>query len=340
MTMRVLVFDGPHQLRVEERELPTPTAGQVRLRVARIGICGSDLHGYTGASGRRVPGMVMGHEASGTIDAVGPGVDGLSVGDVVTFIPSLPCDGQCGHRTANTCTDLQVVGVTPTLQGAFADYLVVRADRVVPVGDLPPELAAAAEPFAVGLHAVDRAGVEPGDRVLVLGAGMIGLCVAVAAQRAGAADVVVSDPLAPRRQRAAAGGATAVGPDNVAGLGIFDRSVDAVGIGATAAAALKALPPGGTSCFVGLGRPEIPVPLFEIVARERTIAGAFAYPDDTFRAAVRMLRDGTVDLRHLLGRVVDFEEAPAAFAGLADGSITDIKVTVSTGADTRSEDAA
>lgn len=331
--MRVLVFDGPHQLRVEERELPTPDAGEVRLRITRIGICGSDLHGYTGASGRRTPGMVMGHEASGIVDAIGPHVEGLNLGQAVTFIPSLACDGSCGHRTVNTCRELRVVGVTPTLQGAFADHLVVGAERVVPVGGLSPELAAAAEPFAVGLHAVERAGVEPDDRVLVLGAGMIGLCVAVAARRAGAAEVVVSDPLPSRRQLATAVGAMGVDPDEVSGLGTFERSVDAVGIGATAAAALHALPPGGTACFVGLGRAEIPVPLFEIVARERTVTGAFAYPDETFRAAVDMLCDGSVDLAPLLGRVVDFEDAPAAFAGLADGSITDAKVTVSTSGD-------
>lgn len=331
--MRALVFDGPHQLRVEEHDLPTPSEGEVRVRVARIGICGSDLHGYTGESGRRTPGMVMGHEASGTVDAVGPGVDGIGIGEAVTFIPLLPCDGRCGHVTANTCTDLEVVGVTPTIQGAFADQVVVRADRIVPIGDLAPEVAAAAEPFAVGLHAVHRAGIDPGDRVLVLGAGMIGLCVAVAARRAGAADVFVSDPLASRRENAVAVGATAVEPEEARDLGVFDRSVDAVGIGATAATALEVLPPAGTACFVGLGRAEIPVPLFEIVARERTIVGTFAYPDDTFREAVRLLHDDEVDLTPLLGRVVPFERAPAAFEGLADGSITDVKVTVSTGTD-------
>ncbi len=331
--MRVLVFDGPDQLRVDERPIPEPGAGEVRLRVARIGICGSDLHGYTGASGRRAPGMVMGHEASGFVDAVGADVDQLEAGEAVTFIPALPCDGSCGHATANTCSDLRVIGVTPELQGAFADHLLVPADRIVPVGELPLEVAAAAEPFAVGLHAVDRAGVRAGDRVLVLGAGMIGLCVTAAALRAGAGEVVVSDPVAARREYADALGAAAVAPDDVPGLGTFDRSVDAVGVPATAGAAVRALPPGGVACYVGLGQPEVTVPLFEIVARERNIRGAFAYPDETFREAVRLLREGTVDLSSLLHRVVAFEDAPDAFAGLADGTVTDAKVTVTTGAD-------
>lgn len=337
MSMRVLVFDGPDQLRVDERPIPEPGPHEVRVRIARIGICGSDLHGYTGASGRRTPGMVMGHEASGFVDAVGPEVEQFEPGEAVTFIPSLPCDGSCGHATENRCTDLRVIGVTPELQGAFADHLVVPAARIVPVGELPLEVAAAAEPFAVGLHAVDRAGVRAGDRVLVLGAGMIGLCVTAAAFRAGADEVVVSDPVTERRDRAEALGATAVAPDDVSELGTFDRSVDAVGIPATAGAALEVLPPGGVACYVGLGQPEIPVPLFEIVARERDIRGAFAYPDETFREAVRLLRDGTVNLTSLLRRVVAFEDTPDAFAGLADGTITDAKVTVTTGAD-RPED--
>lgn len=329
--MRALIFDGPDRLHLEERETPSPAKDEVRIRVARIGICGSDLHGFTGESGRRSPGMVMGHEASGTVDAMGPGVQGFEIGERVTFNPLLPCDGNCGHVAANTCADLEVVGVTPTMQGAFADHVVVPADRIAPIGDLTPELAATAEPFAVGLHAVDRAGVRSGDRVLILGAGMIGLCVAVAARRVGAAEVVVSDPVATRRQRASALGAIGIEPADVSDLGPFDRSVDAVGIGPTAASALEVLPPAGTACFVGLGLAEVPIPLFEIVARERTVTGSFAYPDATFRDAVRLLRDGEVDLTPLLGRVVDLEDAPAAFAGLASGSITDVKVTVSTG---------
>jgi threonine dehydrogenase-like Zn-dependent dehydrogenase len=329
--MRVLVYDGPHQLHLEDRPLPEPGPGEVRIRLAAIGICGSDLHGYTGESGRRQPGMVMGHEASGWVDALGPGTAGPSVGEAVTFIPTLPCAGECGHSAANTCTELQVIGVTPAIQGAFADSIVVPAGRVVPVGSMAPELAAAAEPFAVGLHAVQRAGVQPGDRVLVTGGGMIGLCCALGASLAGAGDVVVSDPLPARRSLATALGVDAIEPGDVEQLGHVDRGIDAVGISATAATVLRAVPPGGTVCFVGLGAPEIALPLFDVVTKERAIVGAFAYPDTTFRHAVDHLQAGTVDLSPLLGLVFDLAEAPDAFAGLADGSIEQAKVTVVTG---------
>src|ERR1700761_4232272 len=95
--MRAWVFDGPRRMRLEERPVPGVGPDDVRLRVAWVGICGSDIHGYAGESGRRVPGIVMGHEASGIIDAVGSDVEGLAVGQPVTFAPTMPCDGSCGH---------------------------------------------------------------------------------------------------------------------------------------------------------------------------------------------------------------------------------------------------
>lgn len=330
--MRALVFEDPHRFRFAEVPLPEPGPGEVRIRLARIGICGSDLHGYTGESGRRQPGMIMGHEASGWIDTFGAGVEGLTAGQLVTFIPTLPCSGRCGHVTENTCAELQVIGVTPSLQGAFADAIVVPASRVVPVDSLSPTVAAAVEPFAVGLHAARRADIQDGHRVLVVGGGMIGLSAARAALLEGATEVVVSDPLRRRQELAEAVGARGVSPSQVSTLGWFDRSIDAVGIGVTADTSLRAVPPGGTVCFVGLGLAQIDIPLFEIVAKERNVAGCFAYPDAVFRDAANALVSGAVNLDSLLGTMVDFSEAAEAFAGLADGSIVEAKVTVSTGA--------
>ncbi len=146
-TIRVLVYDGPHEMHLEERPRPKPSPTQVLIRVAYIGICGSDLHGYTGESGRRVPGMVMGHEASGWVEEVGESVEGLAVGDRVTFNPAIVCGGACGHQEENHCAELRVVGVTPEIQGAFADALVVDASRVVPTGELDLVSGAMIEPM-------------------------------------------------------------------------------------------------------------------------------------------------------------------------------------------------
>ncbi len=331
--MQVWVYDGPHRSHLETRPRPEPGPGEVRLRLSHVGICGSDLHGYTGESGRRVPGMVMGHEASGWIETLGPGVDGLVVGDRVTFNPALPCDGACGHATENQCSRLQVIGVTPEIQGAFAEAMVVPAARVVPLGALSLEWGAGVEPMAVALQASQRAGVASGHSVLVLGGGMIGQCVAQTARLGGAASVTVSDPIAERRELATAAGFAATHPDDVAGLGPFDIAIDAVGISATAAAAIRSVHKGATVCFVGLGVPEVTVPLFDIVVAERVIVGTFCYPDEVFRAAVGHLEAGRLDLGPLIGSVEPFTDTGSAFDALADGSRRDAKIMIAMGAE-------
>lgn len=330
--MRVLVYDGPHRMHIEERMRPEPGPGQVRIRVAYVGICGSDLHGYTGESGRRVPGMVMGHEASGWIAGIGPSVDGLSVGDAVTFNPAIPCDGRCGHSMANQCADLRVVGVTPDIQGAFADAVVVDAARVVPIGSLDLMSGAMVEPMAVAVQAVRRCGVRDGDEVVVLGGGMIGQSVAHAARLAGAGSIVVSETMEERRALAAAAGFDTVEPAAVAGLGSVDVAIDAVGITATAAAAIRAVRKGGTVGFVGLGLSEVSIPLFDVVVPERSIVGSFCYTDDVFEETVGHLADGRVDLSALVGSVEPFEQIAEAFESLATAERTDVKIMLATGA--------
>jgi threonine dehydrogenase-like Zn-dependent dehydrogenase len=276
--------------------------------------------------------MVMGHEAAGWIDAVGPR-SAAAVGEPVTFNPALPCDGVCGHTAENRCELLRVIGVTPQIQGAFADRIVVSEARVVPVAGMPIEWAAAVEPMAVGLQAAEHLQVAAGERVLVVGGGMIGQCVAQAVRLMGAGEVVVSDPMEERRALAAACGFRAAAPEEVPAGGRFHRAVDAVGLPPTAAAAIRAVLPGGTVVFVGLGAPEIEIPLFEVVVQERTILGSFCYKDEVFHQAAARVGDGSLDVAPLLGAVVSMEEAPAAFEDLARGARRDVKILVSTGAE-------
>lgn len=324
--MKVLVFDGPGEFHIESRDRPKPGPEEVRIRIAYTGICGSDLHGFTGESGRRVAGMVMGHEASGWVDAVGDSVVGLSEGTPVTFNPAICCDGSCGHQVENQCSELRVIGVTPDIQGAFADEIVVPADRVIPIDGLDMKVGAIIEPLAVGIHAVRRCGVVEGDEVLVVGGGMIGQCVARAARSAGASRVVVTDLMEERRSLAVESGLEAVEPDGVAHLGYFDRAFDAVGISATASTAIKATRKGATVCFVGLGKPEILIPLFDIVADERIVVGSFAYTDGAFREATSQLIEHHTRLDELIGWSVPMEEIPEAFSALAEGRRRDVKV--------------
>lgn len=329
--MRVLVFDGPHRFHIETRTPPVPGPGEVRLRMAYVGICGSDLHGYTGESGRRLPGMIMGHEASGWVEARGPGVEDLDVGIPVTFNPSLPCDGACGHALENHCAALKVIGVTPDIQGAFADAIVVPSSRVVPLGDLSMLWGAGVEPMAVALQATRRAGVRPGQDVLVVGGGMIGQSIAQTCRLEGAASVSVSDPMPSRRALARAGGFRDLEPGEVAEAGPFDVSFDAVGITATAYAAIQSIPKAAVACFVGLGLPEVSIPLFDVVVSERVIVGSFCYPDAVFEEAAGHLASGRLDLDLLIGSVESFEDTARAFEDLATGARTDAKIMMSTG---------
>jgi len=329
--MRVLVFDGPHQFHIERRPRPRPGPGEVRLRMAYVGICGSDLHGYTGESGRRLPGMIMGHEASGWVEATGPEVDGLGIGTPVTFNPSLPCDGACGHRFENHCPVLRVIGVAPDIQGAFADAIVVPATRVVKLGDLGMLWGAGVEPMAVALQAARRARVQPGQDVLVVGGGLIGQSIAQTCRLEGAASVSVSDPIPARRTLARAGGFKALEPDQVEEAGPFDVSFDAVGLTATAYATIQAIPKGAVACFVGLGQPEVSIPLFDVVVSERMIVGSFCYPDAVFEEVRDHLASGRLDLDPLIGSVERFEDTARAFEDLASGARTDAKIMMSTG---------
>ena len=330
--IRTLVFDGPRQFHIEERPLPEPGPAEVRVRIAFVGICGSDLHGYTGESGRRVAGMVMGHEASGWIESLGPGVTGLTIGTPVTFNPALACDGSCGHTVENHCAELRVIGVTPEIQGAFADAITVPTSRIVPLGPLSLEWGAGVEPMAVGVQAVRRAEVSAGQSVLVVGGGMIGQCVARAAELAGASEVTISESIEARREQAAASGFRGITPDELDDCGPFDVSFDAVGISPTAAAAIRGVHKGSTVCFVGLGHADVTIPLFDVVVAERNIVGTFAYTDRVFEETTEHLAQGNLDVGRLIGSVEPFEDIADAFEALATNERVDAKIMMTTGA--------
>src|SRR5580698_2499651 len=202
---------------LEVADLPSPVAGpgDVLVRVAACGICGSDVHGYDGSSGRRIPPLVMGHEAAGVIAEVGEGVSRFGIGDRVTFDSTVYCGvcDYCLHGQVNLCDDRQVVGVsTPDFRraGAFAEFVTVPERIVYP---LPDELsfaeAAMLEAVSVALHAVAVSNLKGGETALVIGAGMIGLLTLQAARVAGCSRIVVADVDATRLELALEAGADA-----------------------------------------------------------------------------------------------------------------------------------
>jgi threonine dehydrogenase-like Zn-dependent dehydrogenase len=330
--MRALILEDFWRLSLQETEPPRPALDELLVEVAAVGICGSDVHGFTGENGRRVPGQLMGHEAAGRVVGVGRAVaaDPASPrpGTPVALNPLLPCGHcpACRRGQPQRCPDRRVVGVTPEVPGAFAQLVTVPAASAValPPG-LPVQRGALVEPLAVAVHALRRAPVGAGDVVLVIGGGPIGQSLVLAAEAFSPAVVVVSEPNPARRAVCADLGAVPVDPgagplvDQVRGIAgrAADVTVEAVGLTASLAAALAATAVGGSIVLVGLGAPRLELPAYEVSAAERSVVGSFCYTGEDFRAAVDWAGDHPHRLDPLIAGLVGLAEAPAAFAAAA-----------------------
>jgi threonine dehydrogenase-like Zn-dependent dehydrogenase len=336
--VRVLLFRGPRDLTVEDRPDPAPGAGEVLVRVVATGICGSDLHGFTGENGRRHAGQVMGHETVGTVAAVGPGVRELCVGDPVTVNPLIAC-GRCPACRAGSeqsCPQRRVIGVDPALVSAFAELLLAPAGNVVVLApEVPLEHGALVEPLAVGYHAARRGGCGPADAVLVVGGGPIGQACALAARRLGARRVVVTEPDPHRRALVGSLGVPAVDPSDAADdavrtalHGPATLVLDAVGSTRSVADAVRWSSPGARLVLVGMGSPRIDLPAYAVSTEERTLIGSFCYSAEDFRSTAEWVGSAPAGLDRLVDGRVDMAGAPEAFAGLASGALVRSKVLV------------
>ena len=345
--MRALVLEDYWDLRVQELPDPELGDGDVLLEVVATGICGSDLHGFTGENGRRHPGQVMGHETVARVRRLGPGVPDdstLSPGDVVTVNPVIACGvcERCRAGREQSCADRLVIGVAPERTASFAELLVAPWTNVVRMPpSMPVEYGALVEPLAVGYHAARRGGCAAGDRVLVIGGGPIGQACVLAARRLGAAAVVVSEPAGHRRRLSAELGAHPVDPseDDVAAAtesllgGRPDLVIDAVGTSTTLATALTAAPLGATVVLVGMAAPEVAVAAFDITTMERSVVGSFTYSAAEFRQTAEWVGTAPAELAALVEGRVDLDGAPAAFTALARGEDSASKVLVFSSSD-------
>lgn len=321
-------------LRVELSERTAPQAGQVEVSIGAGGICGSDLHYYRhggfGTIRLREP-MALGHEIAGTITALGDGVTGLAIGNRVAVNPSLPC-GRCRYchvGMRNECLDMRFMGSAmryPHIQGGFRSHVVVEAGQAIPIADqLSLGEAAMAEPLAVCLHAVNRAGALMGKRVLITGCGPIGALTILAAKFAGAAEIAVTDiapfPLRMAMELGATRGidtareASALDPEK-AFKGQFDVVFEASGSQQAATAAFEVLRPGGTFVQLGLGG-DMTIPVNLVVTKEIAYIGSFRF-DREFALAVELLGKGLVDVRPLITETLPVERAVEAFEIAAD----------------------
>lgn len=326
---KAVVIHAAGDLRVEEVADPQVGPHDVKVRIAAGGICGSDLHyfhhGGFGTVRLREP-MVLGHEIAGTVTAVGRNVEGIVPGTKVAVNPSRACGTCrfCRQGNAIHCSDMRFFGSAmrfPHVQGGFREELACDASQVHPVPDnVSLSEAAFAEPLAVALHAVARAGSLLGSRVLVAGAGPIGMLTALAARRAGAAEIVVTDirdaPLAMARRCGADRTVNVASePEGLAAYeadkGVFDVMFEAAGSAATLLAGLRVVRPLGTLVQIGQGA-EATLPMSLIVTKELAVRGTFRFGSE-FATAVQFIGAGLVDVRPLLTDTMPLDAAREAF---------------------------
>jgi L-iditol 2-dehydrogenase len=306
--MRVSVLRGTKDIVIEERPRPRPGQNEVLVRVNSVGICGSDVHYYEhGRIGRFVveSPLVLGHEASGVIEETGSDVDNLRPGQRVSVepgVPDLTCS-QCLAGRYNLCPDMRFFA-TPPIDGAFAEYVVVHAAfaHLIP-DDISDDAAALLEPLSVGVWACRKGGVTAGSRVLITGAGPVGLVSLQTALAFGAEEVVVSDINPSRLALAREFGATQTVDPRTAGLGDLatppDVLLECSGFPPAIADGIRALDRAGRAVLVGMGGDEVPLPLSVIQERELTVTGTFRYAN-TWPTAIGLVASGRVNLDRLV----------------------------------------
>lgn len=341
--MKALVLSQYHQL--DYREVPLPTVGpeDVLIEIKACGICGSDVHGMDGSTGRRRPPLIMGHEATGVIAQLGARVTGWQVGDRVTFDSTISCGacGYCQRGQTNLCNQRRVLGVACAefrQDGAFAEYVAVPQRILYRLPDsLSFERAAMVEPVAVAVHAVGRLPIRLNDTALVLGAGMIGLFVVQTLRLAGCGRIVAVDLDRRKLELACQMGADAgLSPaDCDVTAEVFrqtgnrgaDVVVEVVGLQTTMDLAVNSLRKGGSLCLVGNLVSDVTIPLQAIVSRELTLTGSNASSGD-YPASLDLIARGAIDVDPMLSAVAPLAEGAAWFRRLHDGKEGLMKVVL------------
>lgn len=320
--MRAAVMQGLHQpLQIETLPDPTPGAGDLVVKVGRCGICGSDLHMTEDALYGKGPGTVLGHEFAGEVVALGKAVEGFATGDLVSVIPL----ASCGHCAACRAGDLAWCEKFALQEGGYAEYALTRPNQCI---KLPKAVSLAdgaiIEPLAVALHGVTLAGIKPGAKVLVLGAGPIGLAVAFWARRAGATRVVVQDIAPHQRERALEMGATdfvvdrddPVRASTCALGGLADIVFECVGIPGLIAQAVKQVRGRGSIVLLGLCSQPDTFNSFAMLSKEiRLITSAF-FARGEYEAALDALDRGAAEPRALVTETISLADTPDVFETL------------------------
>jgi L-iditol 2-dehydrogenase len=350
--MKALLLSEYNRLEMADLPRPTPGPDELLIEIAACGICGSDVHGYDGSTGRRIPPIVMGHEAAGVVTAVGSEVDRFKLGDRVTFDSTVYC-GACAYclrGEVNLCNQRQVIGVSCgeyRRAGAFAEYLAIPARIAYRLPDnFSFAEAAMLEAVSVALHGVAVAEIKGGETELVIGAGMIGLLLLQAARAAGCSRVFVSDVDATRLKLAAELGADATLLASGAPLveeilrrtdqvGV-DVVFEAVGREETIATGIDATRKGGTVILVGNISPQIMLPLQKVVSRQIRLQGSCASAGE-YPQAIELISSGKIKVDSLITAVAPLSEGPSWFERLHAREPNLMKIVLDPRSDAASE---
>ncbi|QJD88023.1 galactitol-1-phosphate 5-dehydrogenase [Cohnella herbarum] len=293
--MKALVYEGPRTMNMREVPRPEVKPDEILIRVKRAGICGSELSGYLGHNSLRKPPLIMGHEFAGVIEQIGEHVSGFQPGDRVTANPLITCGtcGYCRNGQSQLCAARNLLGAHRP--GAFAEYVAVPARNAYRLEDrLSFEEGALAEPFACAIHICRLLQLKPTDRILIYGAGPIGIFTLLAAKEYGIRDAVIVDLNEARLEIARELGGIAV-KDLPDGNG-FDAVIDAVGAEVTRQNSVKATRAGGKVVFTGLHEADSKLPINDMIRNEISTKGAFAYSQEDFETAILWIGQGRIDI--------------------------------------------
>lgn len=339
--MKALVLTAPSTFEFTEVPSPSPGPAEVLIDIKACGICGSDIHGMDGRSGRRIPPIVMGHEAAGVIAATGKGVGDWKIGDRVTFDSTEFCGkcAECERGNFNLCSDRRVLGVSCgdyRRHGCFAEQVVLPTRILHRIPDsLGFEKAAFAEPVAIALHAVNLAPPAFDEPAIVIGSGLIGLLVIQALKARGWSQVIAVDLDESRLELAKQLGASlafSARQENLAGHlreicgGDGARvAFEVVGAAAPVDLAIRSVCKGGTVVLVGNLQPSVPIPLQEVVTRQICLLGSCSCAGE-YPEAIQRIEDGSIQVEPMLTASVPLRDGAGWFARLANNTEGLLKV--------------
>ena len=341
--MKALVYEQPWKMTLQDLPKPKPEAGEVLIKMESVGICGSDVHGFTGESGRRTPGMVMGHEVVGRIVELAEDVTDRQVGQRVTVFNVLSDEAPSPEEGDPSFLNKRVVGVNLGTRGAMAEYLALPARNAIPVSeDIPPEVSVLAEPVAValhGFHRLEEKGIAP-KSVAIIGSGTIGLCSLLVSRSREVEQALVLDPIAEKLDRARSFGGKTVRVDPADEVAEIAQKVenelgsrpelviDAVGIGASFDQAVEMAAEGGTILLIGNLAKQVELPLQTVVSNEISLIGTYGFDLKAFEEAVEILPGMESELATFIEGHCALEDTPGVMTALAKGERQALKIVI------------